>query len=535
MHHSLTALFLFALLGMPSLAAGQDTVPASSVTSNVTSSVTPASSDGTARSLIENAEQLIRRHQYAEALTLLDDAYELAAGLSDEALTRSVINALANLHYSTGQLDQAERYYRELVAADMISNDRLSLSVSLFNLGHAVASRGEFVEADSLFQKSLDLGRELDDQAGQAYALKARGVNAHAQGNLEQARLFLEQASTHFDAIADSIQSATVQRHLGDIELELHQPAAATAHYLLALPVLAASDLHSALLRTWRGLSQAYEQLGLFENSLQAQRAYTDLLQTQLKRQSIENTQRLQGELDTRIYADDNLRLQTVWREQQAALESSQQVLRFQYLILILAIGILMWVFAMLWRSRQTEKRLHNLASTDELTRLLNRRAIIANGTKEWQRTLQASQPFTCLVFDVDHFKSVNDTYGHAMGDEVLRILADVLRSCFRQDDAVGRIGGEEFLLIAATLDAQQAIALAERIRLRVVKLQVPDMAGLALSVSIGIACRDSETTLEQLIRKADLALYHAKQHGRNRTVLFQPDVTLPMHSMQLA
>jgi diguanylate cyclase (GGDEF)-like protein len=150
------------------------------------------------------------------------------------------------------------------------------------------------------------------------------------------------------------------------------------------------------------------------------------------------------------------------------------------------------------------------------------------HGTREWHRTLRAKEPFACLIIDVDYFKSINDTFGHAAGDAVLRELATNLQTILRQADVVGRVGGEEFLVLASGADARQALMLAERIRIRIELLQIEAIGRRPLTLSVGVACRNRETTLEELIQHADKALYQAKQNGRNRAVTYQTERVRP-------
>jgi diguanylate cyclase (GGDEF)-like protein len=251
-------------------------------------------------------------------------------------------------------------------------------------------------------------------------------------------------------------------------------------------------------------------------------------LQSTLEQQGADTTQRLQLELDTRRYADANARLQTQNANQQHELAQSRMVQNLQYLVLFLGGVVLMLVLFMYKRSRDMAEKLHAQAVTDELTQLPNRRAIMEHGTREWHRTLRAKEAFSCMVLDVDHFKAINDTFGHGAGDAVLCELAFVLHTILRQSDVIGRVGGEEFVLMAAGADARQALALAERIRTRVELMQVEAVARQRLTISIGVATRTRESSLEELIQNADKALYQAKQGGRNRAVIHQPEKPRP-------
>jgi len=148
----------------------------------------------------------------------------------------------------------------------------------------------------------------------------------------------------------------------------------------------------------------------------------------------------------------------------------------------------------------------------DPLTGLFNRRAMTEQLERQWLRHRRTQAPLAVLVIDLDHFKRINDTLGHAAGDSVLMHLSTLLQSHVRGEDVVGRVGGEEFLLLLPDTQSQQAIALAERLRVLV------RAESLGTTISIGIALAHSvDDNAESVIARADSALYRAKDAGRNR------------------
>jgi diguanylate cyclase (GGDEF)-like protein len=154
-------------------------------------------------------------------------------------------------------------------------------------------------------------------------------------------------------------------------------------------------------------------------------------------------------------------------------------------------------------------------ALTDELTKLPNRRAFAQRFLQETQRARRHHKPIAFLMIDLDHFKQVNDTYGHLNGDAVLFELASILTSGARESDICARYGGEEFALILGETTEAGARTLAERIRGKVADATFP--GGLKLTISIGVAATDEPALFTSLIERADQALYAAKQGGRNQ------------------
>lgn len=183
---------------------------------------------------------------------------------------------------------------------------------------------------------------------------------------------------------------------------------------------------------------------------------------------------------------------------------------------------------AVIQRARMVEHtmadnaRLEQLAQTDPLTQLLNRRALSETITAEMERALRYDASLALLMIDLDHFKRVNDTYGHLIGDDVLRDIAQLLRSNVRERDVVARYGGEEFLVLLPDTDDAGAEAFAEQIRSAVATHTFssrPREEGISVTASIGVATFPAARieTVEDLFARADAALYRAKAEGRDR------------------
>jgi diguanylate cyclase (GGDEF)-like protein len=154
-------------------------------------------------------------------------------------------------------------------------------------------------------------------------------------------------------------------------------------------------------------------------------------------------------------------------------------------------------------------------ALTDELTKLPNRRALAQRFMEEVQRARRHQDWIAFVMIDLDHFKQVNDTYGHLNGDAVLAELAQILVTGARESDVCARYGGEEFALILHETNLDGARTVAERIRAKVAAASFP--GGLKLTISVGVAATDQPALFTQLIDRADQALYAAKQGGRNQ------------------
>ena len=172
-----------------------------------------------------------------------------------------------------------------------------------------------------------------------------------------------------------------------------------------------------------------------------------------------------------------------------------------------------------------------DISSRDALTGLANRRQFEVAISREIDRVARAGEPALLLVLDIDHFKKVNDTHGHAAGDLVIQSVAGALQDCVRPMDTVARVGGEEFAIILPNCPPAFGQAVAERIRNKVAAQPVALVGGVALSVTVSVGgafapqwVRSSSTLWSE---RADQQLYRAKAEGRNRTCLEMPPLTV--------
>ncbi|MDR3466554.1 MAG: diguanylate cyclase [Xanthobacteraceae bacterium] len=183
--------------------------------------------------------------------------------------------------------------------------------------------------------------------------------------------------------------------------------------------------------------------------------------------------------------------------------------------LVLYAVGTVFIVFLMV--SERTVRAHKAAASMDPLTGLLNRRGFSEATGRMIEREAKAGRPVTVMIFDIDHFKSINDRFGHPAGDEILKLFSAVMTANLRISDLVGRIGGEEFAAMLPC-SVEEAVLAAERVReaFQTCGIEV-DSAPVETTVSIGVAGGPADTELDVLLASADTALYRAKRAGRNR------------------
>ena len=180
----------------------------------------------------------------------------------------------------------------------------------------------------------------------------------------------------------------------------------------------------------------------------------------------------------------------------------------------IFVVGIVLYEILLIqWRNR--EQQIDEMSRIDSLTGINNRRSI----TNSLNDAQQQRYDYALILLDLDHFKRINDQYGHEAGDDVLQIVANILKSGLREQDVVGRFGGEEFILILRESSLQRAVEIAERCRMDIEQadIHLKDGRHFKITASFGVALSGGDLSKEDVIRLSDQALYRAKAEGRNR------------------
>lgn len=193
-----------------------------------------------------------------------------------------------------------------------------------------------------------------------------------------------------------------------------------------------------------------------------------------------------------------------------------------QFTIIILGSLVAFVLIIMIRKQFGFSKQMRNLAMTDALTGVANRRSLEKIYIEHIQEVEQKNKSLSIIVFDLDHFKSINDRFGHGFGDEVLIAATKACEKVLREKDTVGRIGGEEFMILLPITSIQQAKEVAERVRIEIENLKFESSKNkeVRVTTSLGVAEYRKDEEFSRLIARADKALYAAKDAGRNQTVL---------------
>jgi diguanylate cyclase (GGDEF)-like protein len=191
-------------------------------------------------------------------------------------------------------------------------------------------------------------------------------------------------------------------------------------------------------------------------------------------------------------------------------------IVLFGIVTILLLLGLIYFFMSRLIKKLdEARQTIEKIAITDSLTELFNRRHIILRFEEEFERFKRLRTKVSCIMIDIDHFKDINDSYGHQIGDQVLKVISARMRNIVRAYDILGRYGGEEFFVILPDTGLEDARGLAERIRTSVKEELI---GNASVTLSLGVVCiQESDRSVDDIIRRADENLYKAKKSGRDR------------------
>ncbi len=459
--------------------------------------------------------------EYAGAIADLKRAYDLYRSSGEVVGLRRVLASMASLYAdaNVGQFDKAIGYYRELLVLNQQTGQRSEQATNHFNLGATLDSKQAYVEALEEYRHALDLYVGLEDQESVAETRRAIGSTLAKQGQTGEAIRLINQALAYFEASRnrDGVERARLSRGIarrkaGDAVHALDDLDSARAYFL-------GEGNRRFLVRVDEERAQAYAELGDWQHAYAALRQQFELQHTLDRELAEDRVTQLRVQFDAERIEQANRELQAENASRSAALIASDRIRQVQWLALSLAALLLVMLCALVWRQLRKSRRLRILAQTDELTGVANRRSIHAFLDECLHSVSTRGGELAVVAFDIDHFKRINDRHGHDAGDRALRHVVTVAARALRASDRMGRIGGEEFLVVLPGAGLQVALEVSERARRSLANSTFDDVAsGQRITASFGVAVASVTTNTAEAIGKlADEALYRAKRAGRNQ------------------
>ena len=459
--------------------------------------------------------------QLGEQAKALLDFQRARASFRDSGIDHEVDALMLDIaitYRRIGDWPQAEQYFTSSLAQMEDRGNWERVSTNLMQLGYLYDESGNAARAKTSFERAAAVSDEHHDSLGVAIAQVGLASTQVSLGEYDDALASLTAARTHFDAERNHDNDDMLLLVTGRALAGKGKHEEALANYQRALPLIQHDGNQRYLALLYRARSASKEALGQQADALTDYKRYSDL-QSQLQgKMRFEQSRLLQYEYEIRRRDFENRRLRaeaTSRLQQVKALESVRRWQRLAILFGALLVTLLIWLAIRQWRK---SRALRTLAMTDPLTGVATRRAIESLIDQKLARAVHSEHPLCVLMLDLDHFKAINDRYGHPAGDRVLQRLTAVWTHLLRVNDRLGRVGGEEFLILCPDVHLEQARAVADRL-LEATRAQTfPDIdASLIVAVSIGVVEASLGESRDALVARVDAALYRAKHNGRDR------------------
>lgn len=461
--------------------------------------------------------------EYALGLADLRRAQGIYETLDMSAHALTAMNGIAILYNRMGDYAQARDIYTSALALQREAKMLREQAVTLHNLGRAHEYLGEWSDARRSFTESLAINREIHYGRGEAYALRGLAAVENGLGNWRGALDLLGQATALLRSTPDARLRAQIDLARGIALHGVGELDASAAALRAAIDVFRSGEARGELAASYAELAAVEAARGDWRSGYTQLSLAKQVSERLLRNQIDQRFATLRVEFDTASKEAENALLQRDIRENERALAQSRSVRRLQGVAIALAALLVALLATLAVHQRRTNRRMRNLAHTDELTAAPNRRAVL--GRLAVILTGEGAGPCSALITDIDHFKGINDRYGHPIGDEVLKIVAQALRDALREPAFFGRLGGEEFLVVLPETALDEGRATAERLRASIEAIDLSHICpvGRRITVSVGVTVSRRSDTPSSMLQRADEALYAAKRAGRNAVRVCAP------------
>ena len=440
-----------------------------------------------------------------------------AAGIGHEI--EPLMLSIAVGYRRMGDFVQTERYLTSAIARMQDKQDWEALATNYIQLGFLHAESGAPDKAQAAFRQAIDLAGKHADPYSVNSARLGLASTQITLGEPDAALDTLAKARTGFVAQKDESNKDMLLILTGQALARQGEHAAALTNYEMALPLVKRNGNDRYLAEIYKLRAASQEALGHAGTALEDYKRYTDLQMKLQGKMRLEQSRMMEYEYEIRRRDFENRQLRADAQAKELQVIALERVRHWQTLSLVLAALFVVLLSSLAFRQWNKSRSLRNLTMTDPLTSVASRIGIEHEAEQAISMSTRTDTPLSLLMLDLDHFKAINDRYGHAAGDRVLRETAATWHAQLRGRDPLGRIGGEEFVVVCADTSLDQALLVAARLREATHALRFEDIdPALQVSVSIGAASHKLGETRDELFARADAALYRAKQRGRDRT-----------------
>ena len=474
------------------------------------------------------------------AFTQANNSQKIAELLKDQQLVLKNLRLLAEVYYLLNNFEKAEELFTQIHKQPKSDAFRVMDVEAYQYLTQMALQEKQILKAQGYILKSIDLCKKfnLNAQIGNSYLIYCRvclAVGDHTNAAFAVSRAISVSQHDHYPLIY--VQSLDI---LGTMDLSMGKYPEAELNFSLMATYALRHKMEEEYLQALLGICLVKQHTG-------DENAYLETLQEMASLPYLEEHHELQSQVyllfsqyyetkkeykNALINYKSHFSSQQIWQKKQLA-ENLQALEAFHQTDSVLSeVEIAGEINKKLkaeveerkWAEKQlrmSEAKFHDLANIDSLTGLFNRHYFYQVGQNEVERSLRYHLPLTLIMMDIDHFKEINDSYGHRIGDYVLTQISLVIQKAIRKMDVACRYGGEEFVILLPETDLEQANRVAERIRSTLDETIIPfEAQSVTVTASLGIVDFSADMTLiEEMLAKADEAMYRAKENGRNQIV----------------
>ncbi len=461
-----------------------------------------------------------------QALDDLFRAYTLLRRHASREEAAVAAGRLSMAQFSVRDYPQALALVDETIEFFRAQNAQIRLATALDRRAAILKAAGRLDEALLAATEALRIHQRIGDRVGTGLSeMRMCGVEIERNA-LSQAREWCDRAEQTLSRTTgmDDNDYRTLAALRGRLNLALGQPREAVAHFDRAIAPGGAQPADD-IAELYELRSRAHAGVGNYTAAFVDQGEYLRRVREQGTLDRIREVAQLRVQFES---DQEQQKIALLEKDKILAKEQLENQTRTTQLVAIAGLTGLVTAFFLgysLLSHRRHRAELIRLAERDELTGLLNRRAIVRQAVEYLSRARESRGTLIIGLLDLDHFKTVNDRFGHAVGDQLLQRLATTMRNSLHTSEVFGRYGGEEFLILFPDTTLEAARASAERLRntVRELRVRVEDQE-VAVTLSMGLASYENGDVLfDQVARRADIALYVAKTQGRDRVEIFNP------------
>ena len=465
-----------------------------------------------------------REGDYDLALNTIKQAYGYAKKLNDIDFDWEVYNEMSIFYSNLNDSTQALEFgLKALEAAKALKITTLEI-VALHNIAYQYLNMDEYDTASIYFDRMLELSKTTGDESDLYNAYKGFALVAEGEKQYERALSYIDKAKEYLPAVEAVMVEVEFYLIKARVFNGLEQSNQALDQISIAEQTLPREQrgIKSRMgLTLLREKSTYHGELGQYRRAYDLLKEYSEGLRKYNIKRNNEAMRKLRVSFDVERSQIRNDMLEKDNKIKSLQLQQVDNEKHIQTFFLVALAILSLGLIIVMYRQFHARRQLKLFAQTDSLTGLFNRGYAFAKGRQMVELSQLERSSLCILMFDVDHFKQVNDNYGHPAGDQVLRELGEITLSCVRESDLIARFGGEEFIALLPNVDIETAEFIAARIKdkLQQAKQQFNDTE-FSVTASFGVASLSESESFEHLIKRVDEALYQAKENGRNCIVV---------------